>query len=382
MKTRISIRLIMLFLLLVAALRCTRRINSHPVPEGKPASAESHAIFNTAHTRNVASHVLQSTPQVQPAHTIPLATIEAETDSDRRSEALDRAVESVSDADLPATLDALVLDASPGAAELRQLLVRRWAESDAPAAAAWTSQLPEGSLRRAALEQVAIAWANTALPAAAAWVQALPESDSKQAATLGLAYEASRTDPVAALELASILPATRERDDLLVHAVSQWPGTDSANAAAWAMNVSDPGLRQRLVAAVAVASAEQDGAVAASLAVNGLVAGDEQDRTAVSIVQRWAQNSPQAAAAWVAQFPDIPSRDAAVQNLLALWIAQDVEAAGNWLRELPAGSLRDAGTIAYAQALVDRDRTLAAVAPAGGIQTGPSASHSSMKPSG
>ncbi len=82
-------------------------------------------------------------------------------------------------------LDSLALDASPGAAELCQLLVRRWAESDAPAAATWTSQLPESPVRRAALEQVAIAWANTDLPAAADWVQALPEGDSKQAATLG-----------------------------------------------------------------------------------------------------------------------------------------------------------------------------------------------------
>jgi hypothetical protein len=222
-------------------------------------------------------------------------------------------------------------------------------------------------VRRAALEQVAIAWANTDLPAAAGWVHALPEGDSKQAATLDLAYEAARTEPVAALELASTLPPTRERDDLLVHAVSQWSGTDSTTAAAWAMKVLDPSLRQRLVAAVAVASAEQDGAVAATLAASALGAGDEQDRTAVSIVQRWAQNSPQAAASWVSQFPDVPARDAAVQNLLALWTAQDAEAAGNWLRELPAGPLRDVGNTAYAQALADRDRTSGVVAPAGGM---------------
>ena len=118
---------------------------------------------------------------------------------------------------------------------------------------------------------------------------------------------------------------------------------------------------------MAVASAEQDGAAAATLAANALGAGDEQDRAAVSIVQRWAQNSPQAAASWVAQFPDIPARDAAVENLLALWTAQDAEAAGNWLRELPAGPLRDVGITAYAQALADRDRTSAVVAPTGGM---------------
>jgi hypothetical protein len=56
-----------------------------------------------------------------------------------------------------------------------------------------------------------------------------------------------------------------------------------------------------------------------------------------------------------------------VQNLLALWVAQDAEAAGNWLRELPPGSLRDAGMAAYAQALADRNRSSAVVAPEAGI---------------
>ena len=366
MKTMIALGLVMFSLLLVMALRRTGN-SPYPVPEGEPDSAESQSRPTAAHTRSVASHALLATQPVEPIHAILLETIEAETDSDRRSEALERAAESVSDADLPAMLDSLARDLSPSAAELRQLLVHRWAETNAPAAAAWATQLPEGPARRAALEQVAITWANADLPASAGWVRTLPEGDGKQAATLGLAYEAARTEPVMALDLASTSPPTRERDDLLVHSVSQWADTDSAAAAAWAASVPDPSLRQHLLAAVAVASAEQDGAAAATLAVNGLVAGEEQDRAVVSIVQRWVQNSPQAAASWVSQFPDIPSREPALQNLLALWTAQDAEAAGNWLRELPAGSLRNLGITAYDQALADRDQTSAAVAPTGAL---------------
>jgi len=353
----------MLSLLLAPALR---RLGSgpHPVPDGTAAPAESQPVSKAADSRRAAPAALRTTHPGRPVHALLLAAIEAETDPDRRSETIERVVESVSEADLPAMLDSLARDISPGAAELGRPLVRRWAERDAPAAAAWTAQLPEGAVRRAALEQVAIAWANTDLPAAAGWVQALPQGDAKEAATLDLAYEAARTEPVAALELASTLRRTPQRDDLLVHALSQWPGTDSSSAAAWAMNVPDPSLRQRLVAAVAVASAEQDGAGAAWLAASALGAGDEQGRAAVSIVQRWAQNSPQAAASWVSQFPDSPPRDAAVQNLLALWIPQDAEAAGNWLRQLPAGPLRDAGTVAYGQALAERDRSSGVVAPA------------------
>lgn len=366
MKTMIALGLAIFSLLLVHAL-CRSGTGLQPVPEGKPDSAESQPLLTAAHTRNVASYAPRATQPVQPIHALLLAAVEAETDSVRRGEALERAVELVSDGELPAMLDSLARDVSPEAAELRQLLVHRWAETNAPAAAAWATQLPEGSARRAALEQVAITWANADLPATAGWVRTLPEGDSKLAATLGLAYEAARTEPVMAIELASTSPPTRERDDLLVHSVSQWAGADSAAAAAWAASVPDPSLRQHLLAAVAVASAEQDGAAAATLAVDGLVAGEEQDRTVVSIVQRWVQNSPQAAASWVSQFPDNPSCEPAVQNLLALWTAQDPEAAGNWLRGLPAGPLRDHGIAAYDQALADRDRTSAVVAPAGGI---------------
>ena len=285
-----------------------------------------------------------------------MATIEAETDPDRRSEALKCAAASVSDADLPDLLDSVTHDPSRAADEFRQSLVRRWAQSDAPAVATWTSQLPEGPLRCAVLEQVAIAWANTDLPVTAEWVRALPESDSRVAATRALAYEAARAKPVMVLDLAVALPPTRERDDLLVHAIRQWAIGDATTAAAWAMKESDPDLRQRLIAAVAICLAEQDGAAAARLAVSSLDARNEHDRTAVSIAQRWAQNSPQAAAAWVSQFQDVPSRDAAVQNLLALWTAQDAEAAVNWLRELPDGPLRDIGFAAHAEALADRDK--------------------------
>src|ERR1035438_7523677 len=157
MKTMIAFGVVFC-LLLVVALHRTGNYHA-PVPEGKPASAESQQVFTPAHTRNVASHALQATRPGEPIHAILLEAVEAETDSDRRSEALERAVESVSDAELPAMLDSLARDISPGAAELRQLLVHRWAETNAPAAAAWATQLPEGSARRAAPDQVATPWA-------------------------------------------------------------------------------------------------------------------------------------------------------------------------------------------------------------------------------
>jgi hypothetical protein len=233
MKATIALGLGMLCLVGLVALRGTD-IRSHPVAEVERDWAKSHPASRVASARRSAFHATHTTRQ--PAQSVQaslLAAVEAETDPDRRGEALKRTAAAVSDADLPAELDLLTRDPDQAADELRQLLVRRWAESDAPAAATWASQLPEGPIRCAALEQVAIAWANTDLPVAADWVRALPESDSRAASTLALAYEAARTEPVLALELAGALPPTRERDELLAHAVSQWAVGNSTIMSCW-----------------------------------------------------------------------------------------------------------------------------------------------------
>jgi hypothetical protein len=358
MRIKVALGL-MVALLLAVALRHTV---TGTVPLAKGETSDGRITPPALHVPRRAQGA--SPPATQPSQAVEavlLAAIEGETDPDRRSKALEDAAGSVSDADLPAMLDSLARDARPAAAELCQLLVRRWAEADAPSAAAWTAQLPDGSVRRAALEQVAIAWANTDLPAATAWIQAMPAGESEQAAAVSLGYEAARSEPVTALSVAGALPPGPQRDDLLVHAISQWAAGDSAVAADWAKKVPDVSLRERLLAAVAVSSAEKEGAAAATLAVNDLVTGEEQNRAVVSIVQRWAQNSPSAVASWVAQWPDTPARDAATQNLLALWTGQDSQAAAAWLDGLPEGALRTTGVSAYSQALADHDRSSATV---------------------
>lgn len=291
-------------------------------------------------------------PQPESRLALLLAGFEAETDPDLRGEVAERTVASASSAELPGFVDALGRDVRPGAGELGLRFLRRWAEDDPSAAAAWTSRFSEGSEGsgwRAAVEQVAMAWANADLPAATGWVWGLPAGEARNAATFALAYEAARTEPVAALELASRLPATRERDDLLAHAVSQWAGVDPALASTWAMAEEDPALRQRLVASVAIAVAASDSPAAVVLAVTGLDGGEEQDRAVVSIVQRWVQQAPPGAASWVARFPDLPLREAVVENLLVHWDVRDSAAAAAWVDGLPPGRLRDAAFTVHAR---------------------------------
>lgn len=266
--------------------------------------------------------------------------IAIETDLDLQSEEIELAVEKVAPADVPAALAALGAQTGPAATEMRQLLVRRWAERDVAAAATWATQLPEGAPRNQALEQVAIAWAETDLDDATAWLRDLPDGEGKHLATLSTAYEAARTDPLVALELASKLPASPARDELLVHAVSQWATADFAAAAGWAGQIPEADLRQNLLSSIAVAASAENASAAAGFIASSLAPGETQTRAAVSITQRWTQSAPQDAAAWIAQFPDLPVRDAAVENLVGLWARQDSPATANWLSALPSGSLR------------------------------------------
>ena len=215
----------------------------------------------------------------------------------------------------PDELDDLSGQTANSAAETRQLIVRRWADKNPAAAAAWLGH--ESPLNEVLLQQVAIAWAGHDLSAAVEWARNLPVGDEKHAATLALAYEAARPEPITALELARTLPVTDGRDQLLMHAVSQWAVTDSVAATGWAGKVSEPQLRENLLAAVAVAVAKRNGRTAATLAATTLPAGDLQNRTAVAIAQRWEQSEPSAAAAWVSQFPAGPARTAANENLQA-----------------------------------------------------------------
>jgi hypothetical protein len=307
-------------------------------------SQEFRPTLPATHSRPPQGHK----PAIEPSV---IAELDAQTDLDRRSEALERIVGSVTDANLRGTLDSLAGKLSPAAAELHALLARRWAESDPSAAASWAAGLPESPARQTAFTQVAIAWADHNLGAAADWVQALPEGELKQTVTLTLGYEDARTDGLAALVLAAPLPATPRRTELLVHAIRQWAGEDHVEAAAWAAKVRDPLLRHNLIAAVAVAAAEQDGNAGAALAAKALPSGEEQDRTVVSVVQRWAQSSPEAAGSWVAEFPNTPSRAPAMQNLISLWTHQDPAAANSWLLELPDGSLREVGMAAHIETL-------------------------------
>lgn len=283
------------------------------------------------------------------------AALDAETDPAQRETQLQSTVQAIADAEMPAALTALTDSTSPSAAELRALLITRWAEQTPAAAAAWAAQLPPSPMRSDLLQQVAIPWAESDLPAVTDWVAELPATDpAKLQVSLAVAYETARTNALLALQLAAPLPASRERDDFLIHAVRQWTEADAATVGAWIASIPDPALQQRLTAAFAVALSQADSRAAATLASTSLPVGSLQNRTTVAIVQQWAQTDPPSAARWVEQFPAGTLRDSATQNLLSLWTLKNPEAAGQWAASLTDSTLRQSALAAYEIALNQR----------------------------
>jgi hypothetical protein len=136
----------------------------------------------------------------------------------------------VSYSDFEAALIGLSSMADPDGVEARNEILRRWAEADPSAAAAWAAKLPQGSICDEALQQVIVTWGKADLPSSTRWLAILPERECKWAATISLGYGAARVAPQAALRPAATLSTSIETDNLLVYATSQWASADAQSA--------------------------------------------------------------------------------------------------------------------------------------------------------
>jgi hypothetical protein len=278
-----------------------------------------------------------------------LSALEQESDPTLKEQMFARVVSSVGVEGMPLALDQLLSVSTPAAIELRDRMIRHWAEVNPAEAAQWTASVAESATRSAVMTQVAVAWGNSDLKAATGWVSSLSMDQPTADATIALSYEAARTDPLIALETGGRLAPSPQRDEALIFAFNQWVATDVGGARDWVFSLPASDLRQRLIAALSTTGAQANGQAAAELAATQLEPGSDQDRAAVSIVQQWAQSDPEAAAAWVAQFPEGALRTSAAENLATIWAVQDSRSAARWIDALPLGSFREAAIRGAAQ---------------------------------
>lgn len=277
----------------------------------------------------------------------------AQADSERNPElqvaALSRIVANIPTVEIAAALIATVAETNRVAAELRQMLLRRWTRENAPSAASWVAQHFSGTGRGDALNVVAATWAASDPPAAEQWARGLAEPNEQSATLLTIAREMTRENPAAALSMAADLPAGESRDEFLAHAAAEWASQDSHSAVEWGKQVADESLRADLLAAIATGFAENNPSAAATLVAQSLPAGRAQDDAVVSIVQRWVQQSPEEASSWATAFPNGPLRDTALDTLVKLWADQDITAAGAWINSLGTGPGSDIAIAAYVE---------------------------------
>jgi len=282
--------------------------------------------------------------------TATLEKVSRASGNESSSNALVRFANEIRVADIPAALAAIKdLPGSRPQNELRQLLVRRWTKSDAPAAAAWVERNLSGAARTSALNAVATAWGEQDALSAENWARQLPEGDERNGALLSIAREVTRDNPIAALSMAVELPQSAARDEFLMHSAAEWATTDSKKAIEWGKKIEDADLRALLLGATATAAAGSDAPMAATLAAQSLPPGRAQDDADVSIVQHWVQKEPEQAAGWVTAFPPGTLRDTALDALVKLWADKDLTEAGKWVNTLTPGAGSDIAIAAYVE---------------------------------
>lgn len=347
--------------LLVAGIILGWRLGAPPVtrasielaaaPPPDPAAQETSPANTSSFSENTEAEQTLVSPRLGVHAAALLHEMEQAEAPELQDEVLEHALASVKRVDLRETLEQLAAVEGETARQLREGLVRRWAQLDPKAAAHWAAGLRSPLLISEAVPQIAVAWAQTDFSSTWSWANSLPDAEARQSAQLCAAYEESRFEPEQALQAASNLPQTVGRDNLLAFAASQWAAFDPNAALAWAKQAPDLNLRETLYANILTAFAAQDPSTAAGMVATGLRPGEAQDRAAVAIVQRWAQSSPSDAAGWISRFPESTLRQDSIQALLSIWAAQDAAAAAKWVSTLPGGPLRDSARLAYAESL-------------------------------
>ena len=288
-----------------------------------------------------------------------IKAIEAETDDLKRNEAIESLVAQINEKDIASTLALLGNEDSVVRRELRNRLVRRWAELDIKAASAWVTQLAPGVSRQDSLNNLATRWAHQNFTEAVAWARGLPEFERVNA-FLKIAYEAVEKDPKNALELARELPATEERDELVALSAGTWAENDARVAAEWAAQIPDRDLREQTLGRIAMTWSEKDPKSAAELALGQITPGRAQNDAVVSIVQQWSQTDPAKAAAWIAQFPEGPLRNTAAEEMIKQWADLNASEASEWLKTFPASRSRDRAIGAFVGKIAGDNPRLAA----------------------
>ena len=185
MRTKVCLALLGLFVLVILLQR------QQPLPVAALQPPENTSALGKAQSLQGKRPRARANTRMPAPRTAPdllghVSSIIAGRDEAVDLEELERTASNIADGDLPAVLNELLAaNADARGAELRVLLLRRWAAADPAAAAAWAGTLTIEPLRHESIIHVATAWAEADLSLALQWAQQLSEGVTRESALLG-----------------------------------------------------------------------------------------------------------------------------------------------------------------------------------------------------
>ncbi len=127
---------------------------------------------------------------------------------------------------------ALRLPSGPIRNNALNLLIQRWSESDAAAAAPvfYETLANRPPMQATAVSNAVTAWLNQDEQAASQWVASLPSGNARDAATMPIIDLTLKTDPATAFNWAASMSTAVQRNAQINRVLSQWAATDATAA--------------------------------------------------------------------------------------------------------------------------------------------------------
>lgn len=183
-------------------------------------------------------------------------------------------------------------------------------------ALAWAGSLPEGPMKKAALEKILKRWGELDGPGATAYAaQVYGETGNANLIREALAGWAEKDPQGAINQLANLGLSEGLAGDIRRDLLEQWADLNPAAAASYAMANRNPDSWRGLVGTVA---------------------------------EEWSKRDPQAAVSWAAALEAGRDKRGAIYTALSNWADADLNGAASFVSSQPAGESRDmmAGTLA------------------------------------
>ena len=191
----------------------------------------------------------------------------------------------------------------------------------------WANALPEGPMKKAALEKILKRWGQLDGPGATAYaVQVYNETGNASLLREALAGWADKDPQGAVNQLAAMGLSDGLTRDIRRDLLEQWADLNPTAAAAYAVANRNPDNWRGLVGTVAEEWSKRDPKAAVDWAAN-LETGRDKRGAIYTAISNWADADPGGAAAYVSSQPAGENRDM-MAGTLARQVGQDDPAAG------------------------------------------------------